>query len=220
MFEREELLIGKDKLNKLKKMSIAVVGIGGVGGFALESLVRSGVGVISIFDYDTFEESNLNRQIISDIPSINKNKVDVANIRYTNINKELKLNIYNEFISKDNIKLLSNHDYIIDACDSIRTKIEIIKFANENNIKLISCMGMGNRIDSSLVYQTKLSKTENDPLAKKIRYELRKENIDLNIDVIASKELPIKSDIVTSMIMVPAVAGIYLANYVINDYLL
>ncbi len=217
MFERVEQLIGLNNLVKLKNTKILIVGIGGVGGTALETLVRSGVGHITIIDHDKFILSNLNRQIISGLNSVDKYKVDIAKERYLNISNNLNLTTHNIFLNKENINLLDGYDYIIDACDSIDTKIEIIKYTSKNNIKLISCMGMGNRLDPSKVYITKLSKTENDPLSKKLRYELRKENINLNIPVVASKELPIKSNVITSMMLVPSTAGILLTHYIIND---
>ncbi len=218
MFDRIEKLIGIENLNKIRSKNILIVGIGGVGGTAAECLVRSGIENITVIDSDTFELSNLNRQILSSINSVNQNKVDVAVKRYKQINENIKIEAKNMHLSKDNINEIGNYDYIIDACDSLEAKIELIRFAKEKNIKIIISAGMGNRLDPSKVYITTLAKTENDPLAKKLRYTLRKENIPLTVPVVASKELPIKREnIITSMMMVPSTAGIYLAHYVIDD---
>ncbi len=217
MNERTEMLIGKDNLLKIQNVDVLIVGIGGVGGTALETLVRSGVKNITIIDYDKFDITNVNRQILSNNNVINEYKVNVAIARCLSINPDVKIISKNIFLDKNNINEIGNFDYIIDACDSVQTKIELIKFAITKNIKIISSMGMGNRLDPSKVYITKLSKTENDPLAKKIRTILRKENINLNINVVASKEIPIKSSKITSMMCVPSVAGIYMAHYIISD---
>ncbi len=220
MYERTEMLIGIDNLNIFKNQKILIVGIGGVGGTALEVLVRSGFENITITDFDTISESNLNRQIISNINNIGLYKVDEAEKRCKGINKNVNISKIYDKLSSANINILGYYDYIIDACDSIDAKIALIKYAKNNNINIIVSCGMGNRLDVSKIYMTKLSKTENDPLAKKLRSELRKENINLNIPVVASKELPIKSKKISSMMSVPFTAGIYIANYVINDIIL
>ncbi len=217
MFERIEKLIGITNLNKIKSKNILIVGIGGVGGVALECLVRSGVENITIIDFDTFEESNLNRQILSNNSNIGNKKTLEAVKRYKDINNNLNIKSLDLFIDKSNINTLEKYDYIIDACDSMEAKVELIKYSITNNINIISSMGMGNRLDPSKVYITKLSKTENDPLSKRLRNLLRKENITLNIPVVASKEVPLKSQLITSMISVPLAAGNLLAYYVIND---
>jgi len=136
------------------------------------------------------------------------------------INSSVNINIIREFLTKDNFDTLlnNNYDYIIDACDDIKVKIELIKFAKLNNIKIITCLGTGRKLNSSLVEITTLNKTFNDPLAKKLRTELRKENIGLGIPVVFSKEDAIKTEgKVASAVFVPTVAGIYLANYVFLD---
>ncbi len=216
MFERTEQLIGTDNLNKIKNTNVLIIGVGGVGGSALEALVRSGIGNITIIDYDTVDISNLNRQIISNQDNIGHFKVEEAKKRCLMINSELNINAINMKLDKTNIDLLDKFDYIIDACDSIEAKVELIKHAFKTNTKIITSCGMGNRLDPSKVYITKLSKTENDPLAKKLRNELRSEKIPLNTTVVASKEIPIKSKIINSMMMVPATAGLHIAHYIID----
>lgn len=217
MFERVIELIGNEKFKVLQSKKVLLIGVGGVGGTALECLVRSGINKITVVDYDVFENSNLNRQIISNNSNIGVSKVIGAKERIKSINPDAQIETINEFLNEDNIAILANCDYVIDACDSIKTKISIIKYCSKNNIKMISCMGMGNRLDPTKVLLTKLFKTENDPLAKHIRSILRKENISLDINVVSSKELPLKRPIISSMMAVPSTAGIYLATYVINN---
>lgn len=217
MFERIIPLIKEENLIKIQKTKIILIGVGGVGGTALETLVRSGFQNLTIIDHDIFEESNLNRQIMMLKKDINRPKVKVARERMESINENVIIDDLEIFLNKENISILSNFDYVIDACDTVDTKIEIIKYCKEHKINVISSMGMGNRLKPNLIEITKLSKTENDPLAKVMRSRLRKENVDLNIIVAASKELPIKSDKISSLMPVPSVAGILIADYIIND---
>lgn len=220
MFQRLANLIGEEELEKIKNVRVLLVGIGGVGGYTLETLVRSGFHNLTIVDGDTIDESNLNRQIIALNNNIGRIKIEEAKKRALAINSSLNLKIIGEFLTKDNLSLLLNYeyDYIIDACDDVKIKIELIKFAKLNNIKIITCLGTGRKLNSSLVEITTLNKTFNDPLAKKLRSELRKENINLNIPVVFSKEDAKKTEgMVGSAVFVPAVAGVYLANYVFLD---
>lgn len=220
MFQRLTSLIGEETLEKVKNTRILLVGVGGVGGYALEALVRSGFFHITIVDGDIIDESNLNRQIIALNSNLGNIKVDEARKRALAINKNLDIKVISEFITKDNFKdsIINNYDYIIDACDDIKVKIELIKFAKLNNIKIITCLGTGRKLNPSLVEITTLNKTFNDPLAKKLRSELRKEEVTLDIPVVFSKEDAIKTEgMVGSAVFVPAVAGIYLANYVFLD---
>lgn len=220
MFDRIELLIGKQNLNKLASKKILLVGLGGVGGTTLETLVRSGFNNITIVDFDTFESTNLNRQILANVNVLGSKKVKVGLARSELINPDIIINAKDLFLDENNLKTLGKFDYIIDACDSTNTKISLIKYALENKIKIISCMGMGNKTDPTKVEITKLSKTNNDPLAKKIRNTLKKAKINDDIDVVSSIELPLKSKgTISSMMPVPSVAGIYLAYYVIKDIL-
>lgn len=220
MFERILELIGETELEKLKKANVLLVGLGGVGGITLETLVRCGIGHITIIDHDTFEKSNLNRQILSLDSNIGQKKVLVAKNRMLDINPNLDITALDIFLDKSNIDMLGDYDYIIDACDTVKTKVLLIKYALEKNIKIISSMGMGNRIDPRNIEITKLNRTINDPLAKKLRNLLKDESLPLNIPVVCSGDLPMKRDKhISSMIMVPASAGIYMAYYVVNDIL-
>ena len=220
MFERLIPLIGENNFKKIQDTKILLVGIGGVGGFTLEALVRSGFINITIIDGDTIEESNLNRQIITNQDNIGKDKTDEALNRYLLINPNLNLKAINIFLTKENFYewINEDYDYIIDACDDIDIKVELIRYAEEKQIKIISALGTGKKLNPKYLEITKLNKTENDALAKKLRQRLRKENLSLNIPVVFSKETSIETkNIIGSCIFVPSVAGIYLANYVFMD---
>ena len=223
MFDRFLKIISKEELEKIKNIKVLLIGIGGVGGYTLEALVRSGVECITIIDNDVVEETNLNRQIVALHSTLNKYKTTVAKERALDINPNAKINEIIKFIDKDNVNTIfdKEYDYIIDACDTITTKVLLIKYAKENNIKIISCMGTGNRLDPTKLNITKLNKTYGDPLAKVMRKLLKDNNINLNIPVVWSSEETIKTDSRTpgSSSLVPSVAGIYLATYVINDVL-
>ena len=217
MFDRLELLIGKENIEKISKINVLIVGIGGVGGTALEALVRSGVKNITIIDKDVFSESNLNRQILSTRDSIGLYKVDVGIDRCKSINPDVNIKGLKINLDEENINELGNFDYVIDACDDINAKLALMQYANKNNIKLISSMGTGKRLNPSNVIITRLDKTSNDPLAKKMRYEARKRGLKLNIPVVCSKEEPINNDrIIASSIFVPSTAGLMLAYYIIE----
>lgn len=220
MFDRLVSLIGTDNLEKIQRKHVLLVGVGGVGGFALESLVRSGFKNITIIDGDTIHITNLNRQIITNTNNIGEEKAVEAKNRALSINPNININAINTFLTKENISdyLNENYDYIIDACDDIPIKLELIKYAVNNNIKIITCLGAGKKLNPTKLEITTLNKTFNDPLAKKLRYEIKKENIPLNIPVVFSSEEVVNKDkVIASAIFVPACAGIMLANYVFND---
>jgi tRNA A37 threonylcarbamoyladenosine dehydratase len=220
MFERTLRIIDKETLIKIQQANVLLVGVGGVGGFVLEALVRLGFLNITIIDNDVIEESNLNRQIISNIESIGLEKTNVAKKRALSINKDINIKEMDIFLTKDNFNNYINedYDYIIDACDDIDIKIELIKYAQKKNIKIITCLGTGRKLNPKNLEITTLNKTYNDPLAKKLRHVLRKNNISLNTKVLFSKEEAIKTiGMVGSAMFVPASAGILLANYVFMD---
>ncbi len=218
---RTKTLLGDSVVESFKDKAIMIFGLGGVGGTAFECLVRSGFKSFIIVDFDKVDVTNLNRQILYTSKDIGKNKVDIAKQKALSINPDLKIEIYNEFVDNQTIQKFKNSKiyYIVDAIDKIPSKIAIVKFAQENNIKMIMSLGMGNRVDPEKVTLTRLDKTSNDALAKKIRSELRKENIDLKtINVVFSKEEPlVKSNVVSSMMMVPSEAGLLIAKQIIND---
>jgi len=220
MNDRLEILFG-DKLNKIQNKTVLIIGLGGVGSYALETLVRTGINKLIIVDGDSVDISNLNRQLMSLTSNIGLSKTDVWENRIKLINPNCEIIKITEFITKDNLNLLFQEkiDYVIDACDTLETKKEIIKYCLKNKIKFISSMGMANRINSSYIKQSYLDKTKNDPLAKKLRSIVKKENIKGKIPVVYSEELPIKSTKLGSVAHVTATAGLCITNYIINDIL-
>ena len=221
MFDRTLKIIDEQLLEAIKKQRILLVGVGGVGGFALESLVRLGFQNITLVDADAIEESNLNRQIISTRENLGKKKVEVAKERALSINPNANITTYNLFLQEENMDAIfqEKYDYILDACDTITTKYLLIKKALETNTKIISCMGTGNRLDPSKVTITRLDKTNNDPLASAMRTILRKNNVSLKVPVVWSSEIPKKNKekAVGSIVLVPASAGLQLVYFILND---
>lgn len=220
MFDRIEKLIGKDNLNKINNTTVAVVGIGGVGGYAVEGLIRSGIKSIILVDYDTIEISNLNRQIISNQKHLGYFKVDEMERRILNINPECNIIKIYDKLTPENIDILFKHSfaYLIDACDTINVKTELIRRCLDKNIEIISCMGTGNKLNPSLLEITDIRKTSYDPIAKKIRKYLKDNHINKKINVVYSKEQNPKFEgSIPSMVFVPATAGLLCANYVIKD---
>lgn len=218
MFERLITLIGEDNVNKLKKANVLIVGLGGVGGYALETLVRSGIYNLTIVDGDIVELSNLNRQIISKRDVIGKPKALVAQARTLEINPDVNLKVINEFISEDNFSLLNidSFDYVIDACDDLNLKILLIK--NADKYKLISSMGTANKMDMTRFKITTIDKTSYDPLAKIIRKKIKEEKIRTKFKVVSSDEKVMKNGTKLGTIAyMPAVSGLLCASYVIND---
>ncbi len=218
---RIEKMIGKDKLKLIENTSILIVGIGGVGGSSLEMLARCGVKNIIIVDFDYFEETNLNRQILSLRTNIGKSKVLEAKKRVNLINKNINVTCINIKLGEEIEGIVPKTDYIIDACDDVLAKVSLVKYAVKNNVKIISCCGTGNRLKPELLTITNIWKTEYDPLAKKLRSCLRKENINYKLPVVCSLEKPLitSKDTIGSVALVPNAAGILLASYVINDIL-
>ena len=221
MFDRTIALIGKDNLDKIKNSSILIIGAGGVGGYAIEALIRSGIENITLVDYDKIDISNINRQIIAKESNIGKSKVEEWKKRILEINSNVNVTIIKEKITKDNIDILFNkkYDYIIDACDTIIVKKILIKKCKEKDIKLLTICGMGKKINPSLVKICDIKDTEYDPIAKELRKYIRDNHIKGKIPCIFSNEKPITNDkkIIASMTPVPAVAGIYAAYYIINN---
>ena len=218
MFERLITLIGEDNVNKLKKANVLIVGLGGVGGYALETLVRSGIYNLTIVDGDIVELSNLNRQIISKRDVIGKPKALVAQARTLEINPDVNLKVINEFISEDNFSLLNidSFDYVIDACDDLNLKLLLIK--NADKYKLISSMGTANKMDMTRFKITTIDKTSYDPLAKIIRKKIKEEKIRTKFKVVSSDEKVMKNGTKLGTIAyMPAVSGLLCASYVIND---
>lgn len=214
-------IISNDKINKLNSKTVLIIGLGGVGGHALESIVRMGINNIIVVDNDVFDITNLNRQLLSLNSNIGKLKVDVAKERVIDINKDCNITCIPKFIDKSNINEIFGYkiDYVIDACDTITTKILLINECLNRNIKIISSMGTGNKFDPELLEIIDLKKTSYDPIAKVLRNKFK--NINKNIMVVCSKEksINIKDRTPGSTSLVPSAAGILCASYVINDVL-
>ncbi len=219
-FERTIKIIGEENFKKLQETKIAIFGIGGVGGYVLEGLVRCGIENIDIYDNDIVDITNINRQIIALHSTIGKDKVEVAKQRAEDINPEVKINAYKLFYDeKTSRKInLKQYDYVVDAIDSVKSKLELIKKANEADIRIISSMGTGKKMDPTKFEITDINKTSVCPLAKIIRKELRKMNIK-KLKVLYSKEEPVltKSNVTTSISFVPSVAGLIIAGELIKD---
>ena len=218
MLDRLEILIGNKNIKKLKNTTVLIIGLGGVGGHALESIARSGIGKVIIVDKDVVDITNLNRQIITKKNNIGENKVDVAENRIKEISDTEVIKI-NEFINKSNIEILFKEkiDYIIDACDTIETKEELIKEAIKRNIKIISCMGTAKKMDPTRLKIMDIRKTNYDPIAKRIRKMVKEKKINQKIMVVSSDEIPVNVKKLGSNSFVPAIAGLLCASFVIND---
>jgi len=220
MFDRLEVLIGIENLNKIKSQNIIVLGLGGVGGHAVEALVRSGIENITIVDGDKVDITNLNRQLLALHSTIGKSKVEVMKERLKDISPNIKIKPINSFITKEDIENLnlSSYDYIVDCIDDLNVKIELAKYSYEHNLKLIMSTGTAKKLHPELLEITTLDKTINDPLARRLRASLK--DIDKSkITVLASKEIPIKTEdnILGSSAFVPSSGGLLIASYVIND---
>ncbi|MGN1327618.1 MAG: ThiF family adenylyltransferase [Clostridia bacterium] len=242
-FSRTELLIGKEGIEKLNKAKVAIFGIGGVGSFVLEGLVRAGVENFILVDDDKICLTNLNRQIIATHKTVGKYKVEVAKERILEINPDAKVEIYQEFFMPESKEILDGTvDYIVDSVDTVTAKIELVMRANKLNIPIISSMGTGNKLDPTKFEVTDIYKTSICPLAKVMRKELRARGIE-KLKVVYSKEEPIKLDetenssckngcicppgtkrkctvrnqVPGSISFVPSVAGLIIAGEVIKD---
>lgn len=216
--DRLESLIGKENLNKLQNIKIAIVGIGGVGGYVLEGLVRSGVMNITLIDGDKIDPTNLNRQIISTSNNIGELKVNEAAKRVLQINPDVIVNKFSIFLTKENIQDIidNDFDYVIDACDDVDAKIELIKFCYRNDIKIISSMGTAKKLDGTKFKIDTLNNTKYCPLAKKIRKSLSLDEQKYTT-VVYSEEVQKDINVLGSISYVPAIAGLLICNAIIND---
>lgn len=230
--DRAKLLIGEENLQKLSRSSVALFGVGGVGGFVAEALARSGVGAITVFDNDTIAESNLNRQIIANVHNIGKDKTDEIKSRLLSINPNLKVSVNKVFYLPENAEEfdLSAYDYVVDAVDTVSAKIEIIKRAKAVGVPVISCMGTGGKTDPTMLKVSDIQKTSVCPLARVMRRELKKRGVS-GVKVVYSEEEPVCDKAAMknaekikcgrpsppSMIFVPASAGLIIAREVVFD---
>ena len=242
---RTELLIGSEGLEKLKNSKVIVFGIGGVGSYTVESLARAGVGTLVLIDDDTICLTNLNRQVHATYSTISKSKVEVMKERVLSINRKCNVITYETFVTEENILefISEDTDYVVDAIDTVSAKIALAVYCQDKNIKIMSSMGTGNKLDPSQFKVTDIYKTRVCPLAKVMRYELRKRGVK-SLKVVYSEEIPIKpksEDVVTcktgcvctggtkkctirrqipgSISFVPPVAGMIIASQVVKDIL-
>lgn len=233
-FSRSELLLSKESIKLLSKKHIAVFGLGGVGSYVVETLARTGISNFTLIDHDVITNTNINRQIYALNSTIGKYKVDVAKKRILDINPNCNINTHKIFVLENTINEIdfSSFDYIIDAIDTITAKLLIIEKAKSFNIPIISSMGTGNKLDPSKFQIADINKTSVCPLAKVMRYELKKRNIK-DVKVLFSTETPIKisnnsfesnssnnndtnkRQVPGSVAFVPSIAGILIAREVI-----
>ena len=193
-FTRLRWVAGNESIDIMKTKHVAVFGCGGVGGYVIEGLVRSGIGTIDVFDHDTVDITNLNRQIIALHSTVGKKKVDIIKERMLDINPNLNINTFDTFYLPENADTidLSQYDYVIDAIDTVTAKIELIKRCTELNVPIISSMGTGNKLDPTHLQITDIYKTKIDPLAKVMRRELKARRIKKCL-VAYSDEIPAKT---------------------------
>ncbi len=220
MFQRLETLIG-NKINLLNQKTVMLIGLGGVGGSAFLSLVRSGIGKIIVIDNDTFDITNLNRQALSYNKTLGKDKVLIAKKIAHEINSNCEIITKKIFVDKTNIEDILNEkiDFVIDAIDTVETKKLIMKNCLNKNIKFISVMGTGNKMHPELLEITDIRKTSYDPIAKIIRKMVKDEKINKKIPVVFSKEKPLVKGKVGSTAFVPSVAGLMAVSYVVQKLL-
>jgi len=222
-FDRFKKIIGNESFDKIRSLSVMIIGLGGVGGYALESLARCGIENFTIIDFDTVDITNINRQIIALKKNIGRLKTDLFCERLKEINDKINVKKYDIKVDSENIDMLfeDDPDYVIDAIDDVNAKKLIILECLKRKIKFISCLGTGNKFDPSKLEITELKKTSYDKLAKILRKWINENNIKEKIMVVSSKEQPkkITDNIIASTSFVPPVAGFLAASYVINDFL-
>ncbi len=221
MFDRLELLIGKENLNKIKTKNILVIGCGGVGGNCITALIRSGIENITLIDFDKIDISNINRQEVAYLSNVGKSKVESMKNILLDINSNVKVNAIDMYLDESNIKEIfdnNSFDYVIDACDSIKTKEAIILECINRNINFITCTGTGYRMHPEMLKITELKKTSGDPIARLLRKWVKDSRIKGKIMVCTSDELPIgRGKPIASCSFVPPSAGLLIASHVINN---
>lgn len=228
IFSRTEALLGKVAMEKIADSTVCIFGVGGVGSFALEAIVRAGVGQVIIVDHAAVDATNINRQLIALNSTVGKMKTKVAIDRMKDINPNIRITAFDEFADLENISRMipSNTDYIIDAIDSVSSKLDLIEYADENKISIICCMGTGNKLHPEKLKISDIYKTSVDPLARVMRSELKKRGIK-KCKVVWSDEIPALKGadmpenkegkkVPASISFVPSSAGLLLASEVIN----
>ncbi len=229
-FSRTEMLIGGDAVKKLNAARVAVFGVGGVGSYAVEALARAGVGALDLIDSDSVSESNINRQLIALDSTVGKLKVEVAKARVTDINPSASVRTYAVFFLPETADMFdfSAYDYVVDAVDNVKAKLELARRCNGVGTPLISCMGMGNKLDPTRIEVADIYKTSVCPLARVMRTNLKKMGIK-RLKTVYSKEEPVspkqvgtgesatRKQIPASISFVPSVAGLIIAGEVVKD---
>lgn len=232
-FARTELLIGADGVAKLAASTVAIFGVGGVGSYVVEALVRSGIGKLVLIDHDTVSLTNINRQLPALESTIGQAKVEVMRQRILDINPNCQVEAIQQFYDKNQSEALirSEYTYIVDAIDSITAKVDLIVTAMGKNIPIISSMGAGNKLDPTQFKVTDISKTHICPMAKAVRKILRDRGVTKGLKVVFSTEIPltplephaeeagVRRQLPGSISFVPSVAGLFLASAVVNDIL-
>ena len=235
-FSRTQLLLGEDLMERLKNARVAVFGVGGVGGYVCEALVRSGVGEFDLIDDDKVCITNVNRQLDATRKTVGKYKVDVAKERCQEINPDIKVNTYKTFYLPETAKEFdfTQYDYVVDAIDTVTGKIQLVMEAKKANVPIISSMGAGNKLDATAFKVEDIYKTKMCPLAKVMRQELKKRGIK-KLKVVYSEEKPIRPvinltieseddtkrrDIPGSVAFVPSVAGLIIAGEIVKDIMI
>ena len=244
IFSRNELIWGKKAQDTLKEKHIAVFGLGGVGGYALESLARSGIGNFTIVDFDKVSVTNINRQIIALHSTVGENKAKLFKERHLDINPDVKINVIENFYNTrlNDLIFAEKVDFVVDAIDTMRSKIELLTYCKNNDIPVVTSMGAGNRLDPTMLYLTDISKIENkkDVFVKNILYQLAQNGIESGITAVVSREKPHVAEKIMntekiqtpdgeyfefnkispgSTPFVPAVAGYYMAFFVLKSIL-
>lgn len=217
---RLEILIGRDDIQTLTKKSVFILGIGGVGGYVCEALARSGVGRLVLVDSDIIDVTNINRQIIALHSTVGRKKVEVMKERILDINPDCEVEAYDMFLDND-LSILDkvDVDFVVDCCDTVSTKKNIISYCTSKNISFLTCLGTAKKFNPSLLEITDLSKTYNDPLARILRKYVKDSHIISKIPVCFSSELPADVKELGSTAFVPSSAGLLIASYVIRNLL-
>ena len=233
-FSRTKLLIGRAGLEKMTKARIAVIGLGGVGSYTVEALARVGVGYLRLVDHDRYVQSNLNRQLHALVETVGRLKSEVVSDRVTRINPEAVVDSRTEFLRTENMEsiITEDLDYVIDAIDTVSSKVLLIEHCLKKKINIVTCMGAGNRLDPFAFRLSDLSKTHTCPLARAVRGQLRKKGIEKGVDTLFSVAPPVpcfhayshecgekNSAPPGSISFVPSVAGLLLAGFVVNRLL-
>ena len=221
MYTRLIALVGQEKFNEIQNKKILLIGVGGVGSFALESLVRNGFNNITIVDYDRIDISNLNRQLITDSTNIGNSKVLEGLKRAKLINPDINIDGMDTRLNKDNLDdlLKLNYDYIIDACDTTEVKFALMEKSLKYNYKLITCMGTAKKTDPTKLQITTLEKTNNDPIARILRKKVRDAKINKKFMCVSSLEVPKDIEVLGTACLVPSTAGLLCVSYILNDIL-